>query len=181
MERDKNYKLYFINYKKRADHVDYIIRLNCLEDSRLFAEFSERYSTLKDLHDALKKETNSSNFPKFPPKKFFGNTDEKFLNKRQTDLQHYFNDILSSREFRQLPSLKAWLDNIINRYAVRSGVEDNSRQTGNTTNTQPERVDTVTSTQPVITSTNPPIDRGNIRKPPSTQINSEIGKSILIL
>jgi hypothetical protein len=119
MERHKNYRLYFINYKKRGDHVEYIMRLNCIEDSKLFAEFAERYSTLKDLHDVMKKEASSINFPKFPPKKFFGNTDEKFLNKRQTDLQHYFNAILGSKEFSQLPGLKAWILRVLEKHVIK--------------------------------------------------------------
>jgi hypothetical protein len=85
MERYNNNRLYFINYKKKGDHVEYIMRLNCIEDSKLFAEFAERYSTLKDLHDVIKKEASSINFPKSP--QFFGNTDEKFLNKRQTEVE----------------------------------------------------------------------------------------------
>jgi hypothetical protein len=119
MEKNRNYRIYFINYKKRGDHVEYIIRLNCIEDNNLYAEFTERYSTLKDLHDAMKKEaTKASNFPKFPPKKFFGNTDEIFLNQRQTELQKYFNQLFSSKELSNLPSLRQWILRVLEKFKV---------------------------------------------------------------
>jgi hypothetical protein len=115
MEKSKNYRLKFVKYIKR-EHVDYIIRLICLEDDKINVEFLERYSAFKDLHEVFKKEANSINFPKFPPKKFFGNTDEKFLNQRQTALEHYFNTILGSKEFSSLPSLRRWIDTLILKY-----------------------------------------------------------------
>lgn len=113
--KSKNYRLKFFKYIKR-EYVDYVIRLICLEDEKINVEFLERYSALKDLHEILKKEANSINFPKFPPKKFFGNTDEKFLNQRQTALEHYFNTILGSKEFSSIPSLNKWIDTLIHKY-----------------------------------------------------------------
>jgi hypothetical protein len=137
MEKQKNYRIYFINYKKRGDHVEYIMRLNCIEDSRIFAEFAERFSSLKDFHDIMKKEANSTNFPKFPPKKFFGNTDEKFLNKRQTDLQHYFNDILGSKEFSLLPSVKSWILRMLEKHAVPIRIEEPQKSIAENTVSKP--------------------------------------------
>jgi hypothetical protein len=115
MEKSKNYRLKFVKYIKR-EHVDYLIRLISLEDDKINVEFLERYSAFKDLHEIFKKEANSINFPKFPPKKFFGNTDEKFLNQRQTALEHYFNTILGSKEFSSIPSLKKWIETLIKKY-----------------------------------------------------------------
>jgi hypothetical protein len=83
----------------------------------------ERFSSLKNLHENFKKEANSINFPKFPPKKFFGSTDEKFLNQRQTALEHYFNTILGSKEFSNIPSLKKWVDEMIKKYNRSSNIE----------------------------------------------------------
>lgn len=133
MEGQKNYRLYFINYRKRGDHVEYLVRLNCLEDSSINVEFYERYSSLKELHDEMRKETNSNNFPKYPPKKFF-NMDEKFLNQRQTALQHYFNTILGSKEFSQLPSLKQWVAGLIKKYNVPSARMSSERSNLNNEN-----------------------------------------------
>ena len=111
----KNYRMKFVKYLK-GDYVQYQIRLICIEDNSINVEFLERFSNLKDLHESFKKEANSINFPKFPPKKFFGNSDEKFLNQRMTALEHYFNTILGSKEFSNLPSLKKWIDGLIKKY-----------------------------------------------------------------
>lgn len=122
MEKAKNYRLKFIKYLIK-DHVDYQIKLICMEDGFLNVEFMDRYSSLKELHETFKKEANSINYPKFPGKKYFGNTDEKFLNQRQTALEHYFNTILGSREFSSLPSLKKWIDGLIRKYDQRINQE----------------------------------------------------------
>jgi hypothetical protein len=126
MDKSKNYRLKFLKYIKN-DHVDYQIRLICLEDDKINLEFLERYSAFKDLHEILKREANSMNFPKFPPKKFFGNTDEKFLNQRQTALEHYFNTILGSKEYSVLPSLRKWIDWLIHKYNKQSSTASITR------------------------------------------------------
>jgi hypothetical protein len=158
MEKNRSYRIYFINYKKKGDHVEYIMRLNCIDDEKLFAEFSERYSTLKDLHDVLKKEANSINFPKFPPKKFFGNTDEKFLNKRQTDLQHYFNAILGSKEFSQLPSVKTWVSKSLERFTVK--VDSEIYNEGNNFADKPSTTKPIENKQPKRQTIPKPTDEG---------------------
>lgn len=140
MENTRNYRLHFVNYKKSGDHVQYIVRLSCSEDTTINSEFLERYSSLKDLHDVLKKEANSINFPKFPPKKFFGNTDEKFLNQRQLGLQHYFNTIMGSRDFSHLPSLKAWIDSIIKKLTKDGKADQSHRRTIDSNMDRNERV-----------------------------------------
>jgi hypothetical protein len=115
MEKNKNYRLKFVKYLK-GDYVQYLIRLMTIEDISIGIEFYERFSTLKDMHEVFKKEANSINFPKFPPKKFFGSTDEKFLNQRMTALEHYFNTILGSKEFANMPSLKKWVEAMFKKH-----------------------------------------------------------------
>ena len=115
MESNSNYKLLIINHKKTDDHIEYQIRINYLKND-ISIDFFERYSNLKTLHDNLRKETSAQNFPKFPPKKFFGSTDEKFLNQRQTELNSYFEQIFNSNEFSQLPSLKKWIEDSLKKY-----------------------------------------------------------------
>ncbi len=68
----------------------------------------KRYSELKNLNDILRKETPSNSFPKFPPKKFFGSSNEEFIIKRQQELNSYF--ISLSNEFSQLPSLIKFIE-----------------------------------------------------------------------
>ena len=116
METYKHYRIGFKNYEIFSGHVEYIVTLICETDDSINVEFKDRYSSLKDLHEALKKEANSINFPKFPPKKLFGNLDEKFLNERKIKLQHYFNTILGSKDFSQLKSLNKWIEGLIKNH-----------------------------------------------------------------
>ena len=69
---------------------------------------TERYSELLNLHNAMSKEAK---LPSFPPKKFFGNTDEKFLAQRQLGLNEYYEIITSSHIYSNLPSFKTWIFN----------------------------------------------------------------------
>lgn len=130
---NKNYRMKFVKYTK-GDYVQYLVRLICIEDSNINVEFFERFSTMKDLNEVFKKEANSINFPKFPPKKFFGSTDEKFLNQRMTQLEHYFNTILGSKEFAFLPSLRKWVDGLIKKYNKASNQDMSKSILGSNTN-----------------------------------------------
>ena len=153
MEPNRNYKLFIVNHKKTEDHVEYLIKINYLDKS---FEFYERYSNLKTLHDNLRKETSSQNFPKFPPKKFFGSTDEKFLNQRQTELNSYFEQIFNSNEFSQLPALKKWIDEALKKYA-KEGTKIKENQISNqhsiNPNIQPEKI-TIKKNNPINETNN---------------------------
>lgn len=129
MEKTKNYRMKFVKFLK-GEYVQYQVRLICLDDNTINVEFLDRYSTMKDFHEVLKKEANSINFPKFPPKKFFGSTDDNFLKQRSTALEYYFNTILGSKEFSNIPSLKKWIDGLIKKYNKPSGGEKNKNSGG---------------------------------------------------
>lgn len=131
MEKNKHYRIGFKNYEILSGHVEYSITLICENDNKINVEFKDRYSNLKDLHEAMRKEANSINFPKFPPKKLFGNLDEKFLNERKIKLQHYFSTILGSKDFSQLPSLNKWIEGLINNFnkANKENLKGDGKQT----------------------------------------------------
>ena len=137
MEPEK-YNLIIINHKINNNHAEYLLRL--LNNNEIVVEFYERYSVLKTLHDNLKKEISSNNFPKFPPKKFFLNTEEKFLNQRQTELNTYFELLFKNKDFVNLPSLKKFINNSIKKYAKNkkptnnNNNEINNNQTNNNEN-----------------------------------------------
>ena len=119
MENPPNVKIQVVTYKKEEDLVRYQIKITSQDDPSLNAEFYERYSSLHKLHEALKKEANNlSNFPKFPPKKFFGTTDERFLNQRQLGLQTYFDAITRTEDFVNLPSFKKWINILFIYYNI---------------------------------------------------------------
>ena len=103
----------FVSWTIHGDHVEYQIKLF---NDHTSAEFTQRYSALRDFHEALKNDAKDPNFPKFPPKKFFGNTDKQFLNQRMVGLQHYFSCILTSKEFSNLKPVKNWITDILKKY-----------------------------------------------------------------
>ncbi len=98
----ERYKIKIIGHSKVDTHTEYTISI---EKGDICFTFSERYSNLKSLNDLMKKSTNSNAFPKFPPRKFFGAEDEKFINKRQQDLNNYFETISNNPQFSNLPPL----------------------------------------------------------------------------
>lgn len=111
------YKINVTNYSKQGDHIEYFIKMTSSEDSNFSIEFLERYSNLKTLHDKLKSENaSSSSFPIFPPKKFFGSTDAKFLTQRQGDLNNYSIEINKATALYNLPSYQKWIVSILQKH-----------------------------------------------------------------
>jgi hypothetical protein len=107
----KKYNVRVIDHSKSDGHVGYDLKIE-LENNKAF-RISKRYSDLKTLNDLLRKETSSSAFPKFPPKKFFGYNSEEFLKKRQQELDVYFTSICNSPEFSQIPSFIKFVEDCL--------------------------------------------------------------------
>ena len=98
----EGYYIKVVGHSKKDDHIEYIINV---EKEGINFTFTERYSDLRNLSELMRKFTNKSTFPKFPPKKFFGGEDEKFLAKRQQELNTFFELISKDEEFSTLPPL----------------------------------------------------------------------------
>ena len=114
MEAER-YKIKIIGHTKIDTHTEYIISI---EKKGINFSFSERYKNLKALDDLMKKYTNNNGFPKFPPKKFFGSEDEKFIIKRQNEINNYFEVISNHPEFSKLPPLLKFIEEKKEKYAV---------------------------------------------------------------
>jgi predicted metal-dependent hydrolase len=112
MEAER-YKIKIIGHTKIDNHTEYIISI---EKNGVNFSFSERYKNLKALDDLMKKYTNNNAFPKFPPKKFFGSEDEKFIIKRQNEINNYFENISNSPEFSTLPPLLKFIEEKREKY-----------------------------------------------------------------
>jgi hypothetical protein len=106
MEAER-YKIKIIGHTKIDNHTEYIISI---EKNGTKFSFSERYKNLKALDDLMRKYTNNNGFPKFPPKKFFGSEDEKFIIKRQNEINNYFEVISNHPEFSSLPPLLKFIE-----------------------------------------------------------------------
>lgn len=84
----------------------YVIMIN--EPGKESRSILKRYSQLLDLHLALKKlGIPKKNLPQFPKKKWFGNTDPKFVKKRREKLQAYLNGLQPN--ILALPLVKRFL------------------------------------------------------------------------
>jgi len=103
----QRYKIKVIGHTKIDDHMEYII--NVEQNGKEFS-FTERYSGLRGLNESLRKSTNKLTFPKFPPKKFFGSEDEKFIIKRQQEINIYFELICKDPDFVSLPPLIKFIE-----------------------------------------------------------------------
>ena len=106
MEAER-YKIKIIGHTKIDNHTEYIISI---EKNGTKFSFSERYKNLKALDDLMRKYTNNNGFPKFPPKKFFGSEDEKFIIKRQNEINNYFEVISNHPKFSNLPPLLKFIE-----------------------------------------------------------------------
>ena len=114
----KKYKIKVTKHTKIDGHFTYCLEIQYGKNT---ISVMKRYSELKTLNDLLRKETTSNNFPTFPPKKFFGFRTEEFVNKRQQDLNKYFQIIADSPEFSNLRSYIKFVENELNKNEALGG------------------------------------------------------------
>ena len=100
----RSIKIY--NHQVKDNKVIYTLEIKLKNKQSII--ITERFSELLNLHNAMSKEAK---LPKFPPKKFFGNMDENFLNKRQSELNRYYEIITSSHIYTNLSSFRSWIAN----------------------------------------------------------------------
>ena len=106
MESDR-YIIKVVGHIKKEGHMHYIIDVE--KNFQTFS-FTERYSGLRGLNEAMRKYTTKLTFPKFPPKKFFGSEEEKFIIKRQQEINTYFELICKDPDFVTLPPLIKFIE-----------------------------------------------------------------------
>ena len=119
MESER-YKISAIGHTKKDGHIHYII--NVEKNGKNFS-FLERYSGLRVLNDTMKKYTNKPTFPKFPPKKFFGSEEEKFIIKRQQEINTYFEYICKDPDLSTLPPLIKFIEDKISKQNLSENTE----------------------------------------------------------
>ena len=102
----KKLKIIVKGHSKIEGHITYNLVVEFPDGSTY--DLTRRYSELKSFHDLLRRETNSNSFPKFPPKKFFGYSNEEFINKRQQELNAFFDGIC--KDFSDLKSFKSFIE-----------------------------------------------------------------------
>ena len=119
MESER-YKISVIGHTKKDNHIHYKISVE--KNGKNFS-FLERYSGLRVLNDTMKKYTNKPTFPKFPPKKFFGSEEEKFIIKRQQEINTYFENICKDPDLSTLPPLIKFIEDKISKQNLSENTE----------------------------------------------------------
>ena len=117
----KKYKVNIINHERNEGHVLYVLSVEDLVTG-LKLTFSERYSNLRNLYEVLKKESSNKNFPSFPPKKFFGKEDEKFIKTREKDLNEFFEKINNNDIFSKLPSFIKYIEDNFKKHGIKEKI-----------------------------------------------------------
>ena len=96
-----------LNHIYKGAKIIYTIEIKLNNNQKII--INERYRELLNLHNLMSKEYKEEKLPTFPPKKYFWNTEELFVNQRQIALNNYYKLITSSDKFVNLPSFKKWL------------------------------------------------------------------------
>lgn len=96
-----NISIQFKSYQQTSDYITYEIEVK--NDSETWT-FNRRYSNLRQFYFQL-----PPILLIFPPKKFFGNKNPKFLTQRQKDLESFFHNLLKIPNILDFPSVKSFL------------------------------------------------------------------------
>ncbi|CAD8185738.1 unnamed protein product [Paramecium octaurelia] len=95
------------NYAMYDDVVVYSLRFknNYTNDEWVY---KQRYSEIKNIHEALIEQGFKNKLPQFPTRKLFGQTNEKPENieKRREDLETYLNSLFCSQEIQESQILR---------------------------------------------------------------------------
>ena len=110
----KRYKININNHIRIDGHALYILTIENINTGTIIT-FNENYTKLRNLYELMRKEASSKNFPQFPPKKLFGYDDEKFVVKREKELNAFFEEINKNEKFSKLPSLIKYIEENIEK------------------------------------------------------------------
>eukprot|EP00743_Colponemidia_sp_Colp-15_P001526 GILK01001666.1.p1 GENE.GILK01001666.1~~GILK01001666.1.p1 ORF type:complete len:280 (+),score=35.87 GILK01001666.1:51-842(+) len=112
----------FVGHDTVDGHTEYLIRVS---DGRSTWHIRRRYRSFRDLHDALSQ--HFADLPSIPPKKFIGNLNPEFVQRRQGELQSYIESLLRRSEVARSKDTRAFLEASHAVRAISSGHQDESR------------------------------------------------------
>ncbi|CAG9318256.1 unnamed protein product [Blepharisma stoltei] len=93
-------------YSLAKGHIEYILIITDNVSGERWS-FKRRYSQIRHLHQNLKH--FSSQVPKFPPKKIFGNKNKEFIETRKRSLEIYLNSLSNNHELGQSAYFKDFI------------------------------------------------------------------------
>lgn len=89
---NKEYRISFVGNVMKDVHVEYEMKIVDNKDNAW--TLRKRYRELRDFHEQLKL-IYSNILTSFPPKRLFGNTDAKFIESRQRELEKYMQNVMN--------------------------------------------------------------------------------------
>lgn len=96
-----NFSIQFKSYQQTSDYFTYEIEVKNESETWVF---HRRYSNLRLFYSQL-----PPILLIFPPKKYFGNKNPKFLDQRQKDLDQFFKNLLKIPNILEFPAVKSFL------------------------------------------------------------------------
>jgi len=111
----RTYKVSFTRYEVKNEHVEYIVKVINTTGNEEFS-ILDRYKTMRGYWEDMTSKHGEAVPSKFPPKKFFGNKDPKFIKQRMKELEEYFNALLSDPNLAESP--------ITQRYFLKKKLKD---------------------------------------------------------
>ncbi len=85
MKKQCKYIIKFINAKNEDGTVWYTIQVFNAKDDESWT-FRDRYSEMRMIHEKCMATDKKNDLPEFPHRKWFGNTNEDFIQKRKKQL-----------------------------------------------------------------------------------------------
>lgn len=104
---EMSYVISIPHYELKDGYVAYTIRVRGATSEGVWS-FQRRYSRLREVYEQLRKSVRTV-LPNFPPKKFFGNTQDAFLQVRRAALEQTYRSIAVLPEVRENTLFQAFL------------------------------------------------------------------------
>eukprot|EP00357_Protocruzia_adherens_P035190 CAMPEP_0115003612 /NCGR_PEP_ID=MMETSP0216-20121206/18716_1 /TAXON_ID=223996 /ORGANISM="Protocruzia adherens, Strain Boccale" /LENGTH=128 /DNA_ID=CAMNT_0002369453 /DNA_START=38 /DNA_END=424 /DNA_ORIENTATION=- len=104
---EQTYKFRFTGTEK-SDHTKYIVEITDVKANKTWKK-KDRYSKMRLMHTNLGREIKTKSAPEFPPKKWFGNMEDKFVVKREQLLQNYYGAVGGIPELVKTKVFQEWI------------------------------------------------------------------------
>ena len=102
-----SYTISIPTYEGKGGYIVYTFRVKSTPAEGTWS-FQRRYSVLRENYDNLRRVVRIT-LPSFPPKKFFGNMQDVFLQSRRAGLEQFYRTVAAFSEVRDTAAFKAFI------------------------------------------------------------------------
>ncbi len=106
----KTYKVKFFKYEISHGHTEYSVKVVTSTGNETFV-IRDRYRSMREYWRNMVSDYGKSVPSTFPPKKWFGNKDPKFIEHRMEELEHFFNTLLEDPKLAASPITQTYFAN----------------------------------------------------------------------